>query len=71
MDTDDDWPRVWAEMSDEELRDRLRHYLFLASNSPLQHSKRIAQLVPEADKRGKARMVDEARQWVKNWRKQE
>jgi len=35
MDTDDGWPQVWAEMSDEELRDRLRHYLFLAANSPL------------------------------------
>jgi hypothetical protein len=31
-----------AEMSDEELQDRLRHYLFLAANSPLQHAKRIA-----------------------------
>ena len=62
MDTDDGWPRVWAETSDEELRDRLRQYLFLAANSPLQHSKRIAQLVPEADKRGKAKVVDEARQ---------
>jgi len=54
MDTDDGWPQVWAEMSDEELRDRLRHYLFLAANGPLKHAKRIAQLVAEADKRGKA-----------------
>jgi hypothetical protein len=45
MDTDDGWPKVWAEMSDEELRDRLRHYLFLAANSPVKHAKRIAQLV--------------------------
>ena len=52
-------------MSDEELRDRLRHYLFLAANSPLQHAKRIAQLVAEAEKRGKAEMVNEAREWVK------
>jgi hypothetical protein len=62
----DGWPKVWAEMSDEELRDRLHHYLFLAANSPLQHANRIAQLVAEADKRGKAGMVDEARQWVKS-----
>jgi hypothetical protein len=61
---DDGWPRVWAEMSDEELRDRLRHYLFLAANGPLKHTKRIAQLVAEADKRGKAEMVDEAMRWV-------
>jgi hypothetical protein len=61
---DDGWPKVWAEMSDEELRDRLRHYMFLAANSPLKHEKRIAQIVAEADRRGKAGIVDEARQWV-------
>ena len=66
MDTDDGWPRVWADMTDEELRDRLRHYPFLAANSPLKHEKRIAQLVTEADKRGKAEMVDEAREGVKS-----
>ena len=54
---DDGWPKVWAEMSDEELRDRLRHYLFLAATSPLQHPKRIAQLVAEAEKRGKMRKM--------------
>jgi hypothetical protein len=43
MGTDDGWPQVGAEMSDEGLRDRLRHYLFLAANGPLQHAKRIAQ----------------------------
>jgi hypothetical protein len=53
-------------MSDQELRDRLRHYLFLAANGPNQHAKRIAQLVAEAAKRGKAEMVDEAMQWVKS-----
>jgi hypothetical protein len=52
-------------MSDEELRDRLRHYLFLAANGSLQHAKPIAQLVVEADKRGNSEMVDEAREWVK------
>jgi hypothetical protein len=62
---DDGWPKVWAEMSGEELRDRLRHYLFLAANSPLKHEKRIAQLVAEVGRRGKAAMVDEARLWVK------
>jgi hypothetical protein len=66
MDKDDGWPKVWADMSDDELRDRLRHYLFLAANSPLQHAKRIAQLVAEAEKRGKAEMVDEATEWVKS-----
>jgi len=32
MDPDDGWPRVWAEMNDEELRDRLCDYLWLAAN---------------------------------------
>jgi hypothetical protein len=53
-------------MSDEELRDRLRHYLFLAANSPLKHAKPIAKLLDKADKRGKAEMADEAMEWVKS-----
>ena len=40
--------------------------LFLAANGRNQHAKRIAELVAEADKRGKAEMVDEAMQWVKS-----
>ena len=62
----DGWPRVWAEMSDEDLRDQLRHYLFLAANGPNRHAGRIVQLAPEADRCGKAQMVDEAMQWVKS-----
>jgi hypothetical protein len=54
MGPDDGWPRVWAGMSDEELQDRLRHYLFLA-NGPNRHARRIVQLVAEAGRRGKAR----------------
>ena len=42
MDTDDGWPKVWAEISDEELPDRLRHYLFLAANGRNPHAGRIA-----------------------------
>ena len=53
MDTEDGWPKVWAEMSDEELRDRLRHYLFLAANGPLKHTKRIAQLGPKLTSAGR------------------
>jgi hypothetical protein len=63
MGPDDGWPRVWAGMSDEELQDRLRHYLFLA-NGPNRHARRIVQLVAEAGRRGKAQMLDEAMQWV-------
>lgn len=66
MGFDDGWPRVWAEMSDEELRERLRHYRFLVANGPNRHAGRIVQLVAEADRRGKAQMVDEAMQWVKS-----
>ena len=31
--TDDGSPRVWAEMSDEELRDQLRHYVSRGTQS--------------------------------------
>jgi hypothetical protein len=53
-------------MSDEELRDRLQDYLSLAANGPNPHAGRILQLVAEADRRGKADMVDEAREWVRS-----
>jgi hypothetical protein len=53
-------------MSDEELRDRLHHYLFLAANGTNQHAKRIAQLVAEADRCGRTEMVAEAREWVRS-----
>jgi hypothetical protein len=65
MDAYDGWPKVWAEMSDEELQDLLRHYLFLAVNSPLQHAKRIAQLVVEPRNVG-AYIVDEGRELVRS-----
>jgi hypothetical protein len=38
----------------------------LAANGPSPHAGRIAQLVAEADRRGKGGMVDEAREWVKS-----
>jgi hypothetical protein len=53
MDTDDGWPKIWAGMSDEALRDRLRDYLWLAANGPNPPSGRIAQLVA-----WRAEMVD-------------
>jgi len=42
MNTDDGWPKVWAEMSDEELRDRLQDYPWVAANGPNPHAGRIA-----------------------------
>jgi hypothetical protein len=59
MDTNDGWPKIWAKLSDGELRDRLQYYLFLATNSPHaphKYARLIAQLVAEADKRGKREM---------------
>jgi hypothetical protein len=55
METDDGWPKVWAEMGDEELWDRFRHYLLLAANGPNQHTRCIAQLLTEADRLGRPR----------------
>jgi DNA (cytosine-5)-methyltransferase 1 len=40
--------------------------LWLLTNGPNPHVRRIAQLVPEAERRGKAEMVDEPREWVKS-----
>jgi hypothetical protein len=51
MATDDSWPQVWAEISDEELRDRLQDYRWLTANGPNPHARRMAQLVAEAERR--------------------
>jgi hypothetical protein len=64
-----DLPNIWAKLSDGELLDRLQYYWFLATNSPLgppKYARVVAQLLVEADKRGKSKMWDEARQWVKS-----
>lgn len=45
---DDGWKRVWAEMADEELEDRLLTYLWLSLHTLDEHAGRIAQLIQEA-----------------------
>lgn len=42
MDTDDGWPKVWAEISDQELWDRLRHYPVSRGERSEPHAGRIA-----------------------------
>ena len=51
MATDDGWSQVWAEIRDEELRDRLQDYRWLAANGPNPHAGRIAPLVAETGRR--------------------
>jgi len=51
MATDDGWQQVWAEISGEDLRDRLQDYRWLAANGPNSHAGRIAQLAAEAERR--------------------
>ena len=58
---DKEWRRVWAEMTDEELEDRLFTYHWLAMNTPNSHGSRLRQLADEAEKRGQAGMVERAR----------
>jgi hypothetical protein len=58
---DDDWRRVWAEMTDGELEGRLFTYYWLAMNTPNSHGIRLRQLADEAERRGQAAMVERAR----------
>jgi hypothetical protein len=71
MDTDDGWRKIWAKLSDGELRDRLQYIVFLSLNSgplgPQRYSKVLHQLEDEADRRGKREMVYEAMPWVMNY----
>jgi hypothetical protein len=58
---DDDWRRVWAEMTDEELEARLSTYHWLAMTTPNSHAGRLRQLADEAERRGQAAMVERAK----------
>lgn len=58
---DDGWKRVWAEITDAELEDRLFTYLWLARNTINPHANRLAQLIEEAERRGKPDMVERVR----------
>ena len=59
--SDDEWRRVWAQMTDEELEDRLFTYFWLAMKTPNSQSNRLRELVDEAERRGQAAMVERAR----------
>jgi hypothetical protein len=58
---DDGWKRVWEEMTDAELEDRLFTYLWLAHNTINPHAGRVAQLIQGAERRGQAGIVERAR----------
>ena len=58
---DDGWKRVWAEMTDSELEDRLFTYLWLARNTINPHADRIAQIIQEAERRGQVGIAERAR----------
>jgi hypothetical protein len=58
---DDEWRRVWAQMTDEELEDRLFTYFWLALKTPASQSNRLRELVEEAERRGQGAMVERAK----------
>jgi hypothetical protein len=58
---DDGWKQVWAEMADSELEERLFTYLWLSLNTINPHADRVAQLIQEAERRGKPEMEERAR----------
>ena len=65
---DDEWRRVWAQMTDEDLEDRLFMYFWLAMNTPNSQSNRLRELVDEAERRGQAAMVERAKLRAANTR---
>jgi hypothetical protein len=50
--------RVWAEFDDERLESTLFDYLWLAATGPNDHAGRIAQLEVEAERRGRAELIE-------------
>jgi len=60
----DNWLSVWAALSDEGLQKRLRYYLWLSMAVPDTHDRRVAQLMAEAQRRGKPEIIEGARKSV-------
>ena len=58
---DDEWRRLSAEMTNEELEYRLFTYFWLAMKTPNSQSNRLRELVDEAERRGQAAMVERAK----------
>ena len=61
----DNWLSVWSALSDDGLEKRLRYYLWLAQAVPDTHDRRVAQLVAEAERRGKPEIAEHAKTWVR------
>jgi hypothetical protein len=58
---DDEWRRVLAQMTDEELEDELFTYFWFAMKTPNSRNNRLRELVDEAKRRGLAAMVERAK----------
>ena len=58
---DDGWQQVWAEMTDSGLEDHLFTYLWFSLHTQNKHASGVAQLIQEAERRGKPEMVERAR----------
>jgi hypothetical protein len=56
----DEWHHVWAQVTDEELEDRLFTYFWLAMKTSNSHSNRLRELVDEAERRCQVAMVERA-----------
>jgi hypothetical protein len=64
---DDEWRRVLAQVTNEELEDRLFTYFWLAMKTPNSHINRLRELVDEAERRGQAAMVERAKLRAANY----
>lgn len=60
----DNWLSVWSVLSDDGLEKRLRYYLWLARAVPATYDRRVAQLIEEAQRRGKPEIAEHAKTWV-------
>jgi hypothetical protein len=63
---DDEWRRVWAQMTDEELLERLFTYFWLAVKTSDSQSNRLRELSMKPKDAAKAAMVERAKLRVAN-----
>ena len=51
----------WVHMSDHDLENAARYYLWLSINFPDLHTERLREIIAEAERRGKPEILNQAR----------
>ena len=56
-----DWTHSWGQMSDGDLEQAARYYLWLSVAFPDLHTERLAEIIAEVERRGRPDILAQAR----------